>query len=828
MVAALLLVVAVQAQDPVRVQAQLTRTEISVGETTVLRVAVETDGSRAQIQRIPSLPPGLTLVSSRDFDHRQFTVPGGGRRFVTREHVLQASWAGRYEVPAVDVVVDGARYSTRPLLLDVVGAAPAGPDAPVGQHGVVLRAWLDADTVYVGQQVTLQVETMFSQQARLRLRRAPEYEPPATSGFWVHDLPDSHAPPTRGTRGDVFETQTFRRAFFPVSPGTYEIPPARLFYEMRRGIFQAPETFTIESDPMRIVVLPLPDHGRPPSFTGAVGQFSAHARLEPDRVAAGEAAVLTLEVRGEGNMRMLPPPELPALPGVETFPPTERAETELRGFAVGGVKRFSWVIIPRQAGELRLPDIEYSAFDPVSREYRTATAPLRPLAVEPGSAPGRETVAAGLRYLKPRPAGSTLHWVRSPWFAGAQLLPALLFAGALVGRRRRAAGARTPARALRRRRKAALREIHHRASTGAIDFPAYAEAFARDWTAERLHVPRSALSRQDALVAAGVHAATARAFIDVVSRIAAARYAPTPPGAETCRELALALDRVTERIDREAPRPRRVAPAAAAVLLLAALSIATPPSPLHAIATPEAATIFSSGGEHFDAGRYPAAAAAFGEYVRVRGEDPAGWYNLGTARYRAGDQGHAIWAWLNAARLHPRDRDTRHNLRLAGAAPELVARVTPPVPLRTETALLLAALAWFAAGVGGAWWALRGGRAPVAIAATAAALALVLAASAWSGERRSPTLVVLADATLRAGPHLSAEPLAALPPGAGLVPVAFQSGWVRVRTLAGAEGWVEADVAGSVPAEPGRNRAGVSVFPAVEGPVAQLVRAPDS
>jgi hypothetical protein len=796
MIAVLLLALMVQAQDPVRVRAQLTQTEVRLGETTILRVEVETDGPRAQIQRVPSFPPGVELVSTRDFDQRQFSAPGGGRRYVTRDHVLRPSSPGRYLIPAVEVVVEGARYRTQPVQLDVMGVPGASTESSAGQHGVILRAWLDADTVYAGQQVTLQVETMFSHEARLRLRRAPEYEPPAASGFWVHDLPDRRPPAARGTRGDVYETQTFRRAFFPIAPGAYQIPPARLFYEMRRGILQAPETFSVESRPLAIVVIPLPEEGRPPAFTGAVGQLSASAVVESDRLTAGEATVLTVELRGTGNMRTLPPPSLPSIPGVEMFPPKEVSDVQINGLEIGGSKRFSWVLVPRQTGELAVPDIEYVFFDPVAREYATTTARVPPLQVEPGDAWAGPEPVTEMRSLKPRPAPeSRLAWVRSPWFAGAQLVPLLLLAGALVRRRRNHHGPRMSARALARQRRAGARELSALAASAGDGFLARAEAFASQWTAARLGLDRAAVARSEALVAAGVTPGTARAFHDVTGRIAEARYAPTPPGPATCQDLAHALDRVLERIDREAKRTRQrsASHAAPGVALVLALAMASPGT------AQDPASEFDAGVELFAAGRYHDAAHRFYAHVGQHRDDHAGWYNLGNAHYRAGDRGRAIWAWLHAARLHPRDADTRHNLRLARTAPELVRRAAPPVPARAEELLLVAALAWFAAAAAAIRWALLGGPAAMGFASMALALAILMAALAWRADHGPDTLVVLEPTILRAGPNLQAETLSALDPGSGLVPLSIRGAWVRARTPGGIEGWIEADLAGSLP-----------------------------
>ncbi|MEJ2503321.1 MAG: BatD family protein, partial [Gemmatimonadota bacterium] len=345
----LLLVVAMHAQDPVRVQARLLEPEIDAGETVVLRVEVETEGEGARIAPLRTLPPGIELQGSRSFDQRQFSMPGGTRRFISREFVLRARAPGRYRIPSVRVVVQGQTYETESALL-TVGARAPGPGGSTGppEAGVALRAWLTADTVYAGEQVTFNAEALFSQDARLRLRRAPEYEPPSPSGFWIQDLPDRRSPVSRSVDGQIYEVQRFRRALFPLTPGVYEIPPARLEYEIRRGLLYAPETRQALSDTLRLVVLPVPEP-RPAGFTGAVGRFSIRAALEPPTVPAGEAAVLNVEIEGEGNLKALPPPELPPLEGVEVFPPSEEAETDVENGAVRGQKRFSWVLIPRRA-----------------------------------------------------------------------------------------------------------------------------------------------------------------------------------------------------------------------------------------------------------------------------------------------------------------------------------------------------------------------------------------------------------------------------------------------------------------------------------------------
>lgn len=206
--------------------------------------------------------------------------------------------------------------------------------------------------------------------------------------------------------------------------------------------------------------------------------------------------------------------------------------------------------------------------------------------------------------------------------------------------------------------------------------------------------------------------------------------------------------------------------------------------------------LFARGVAAYEDEEYETAAETFRRYAdRVPG-DAAGWYNLGTAYHRTGQAGQSVQAWLNGLRLDPRDRDTRHNLRIAGTPPELVQRVTPLLPLRQSEMLVLAALAWLLTGIAGAVWVVRRGRVSAVTALVGLAVVLSVAGVWWDSTRRSGTLIVLDATTLRAGPTLRAEPLSALEPGDGLIPVDTYGEWARVRTVQGQEGWIESNTTG--------------------------------
>ncbi|HSH45622.1 MAG TPA: tetratricopeptide repeat protein, partial [Longimicrobiales bacterium] len=333
--------------------------------------------------------------------------------------------------------------------------------------------------------------------------------------------------------------------------------------------------------------------------------------------------------------------------------------------------------------------------------------------------------------------------------------------------------------------------------------------------------PRLAVGR-DRLVAAGIGEGTASSIRALVDRLAAARYAPTPLPPSARRELLRGADRLLERVDAEAPWPApgvdgsgrgtraargpgvRAGMLVPFLLLTAAASggaIGVEGRPAVAQSPGDAAPAetFQRGVDAFDAGEHAEAVALFRQFVTSNPEDAAGWYNLGTAYHQAGESGAAIWAWLHVPRLDPRDRDTRHNLRVAGASPELVRRAAPAVPLRVSELMLLASIMWFITGGAGAWWILRRGRLPGAVAAVGLALIVAVGAALMEATRSPETLVALDHTTLQAGPVLRGEVVDEVEAGAGLIPVSRRDEWLRVRTLSGREGWLEDRFVGALP-----------------------------
>lgn len=226
----------------------------------------------------------------------------------------------------------------------------------------VLQSGLTPTQVYVGQQVTLVATATFPPEARYRMARDPEFFPPAAVDAWVVDVPYVPAAPA-AIGGRLEQAHTFMRAFFPLGPGRFTVGPARLGYSAAGGAGR-PLLDTLSSGSLTAEVLPIPESDAPPTWNGAVGRYRIAAWITPAEVGWGESALLMVEIAGAGHLPSQPRPDPGPVWGGGLRPMGERAWVEVRDGVVGGVKRFTWLVVPVESGEVRIGPIFYSFFDP--------------------------------------------------------------------------------------------------------------------------------------------------------------------------------------------------------------------------------------------------------------------------------------------------------------------------------------------------------------------------------------------------------------------------------------------------------------------------------
>jgi hypothetical protein len=587
--------------------------------------------------------------------------------------------------------------------------------------------------------------------------------------------------------GRHYEVHVFQRALFPLTAGRYEIPAARLNYSLplSASFFSREESHQLKSETVPLVVVDPPESGRPPDYNGAVGRLSLEAHVDSGEAKVGDPLVLTVRVRGDGNVSFFPRPAV-RVPWGQLVPAEERVQLDSSATVVRGAKEFDWVITPARSGEVEVPQIRYPFFNPYTEQYELAVTTPQRVFVAPGTLVSQDAAPDSARPVLPlRRAMLASHRAplsESRGFWIAMLLAPVPAVLALVVRRPRARRLPTARERLRR-----LGRHRHAAKPGdsATLRRTYAAALA-----ERIGVAATELADRRALVRAlrrsGVTVEVAREADELLGEFDAAVYSGA--GRNIDAGAKRAID-VLRRVDEEA-RPRIVRRSSHSLASVALLGLTLGV----AQSDPTARESFDHGAREYEARRFARAERFFADAARSDPMSADAWANFGTAAWAARDTAAAVIGWQRALRLDPLSGDVRSRLDLTpGFGGSSLANV-PPVS--ESTVVVVGASAWVLG-----WLVLAVGvwRRKAALRYAAYALGAVVVASAVAGVRireafHARRLAVVVDADrLRSLPVLGSEPGAPVLTGEVARTIREEGVWSLVRLGDDREGWLETD-----------------------------------
>ncbi len=236
----------------------------------------------------------------------------------------------------------------------------------------------------------------------------------------------------RDQGGRAFEVLELRYRWLPLVPGTSSIQPVEVRYAFaerftgdfltgRQPVGRAEAS--VLSTVLTLEVKALPLAGRPPSWTGAVGEFTLTAATAATSVRVGESFAFEVTVAGRGNLDRFAPMAWPPLAGFQVQGLVERRTADARTFVFD--------VLALRAGAAAVPPVTFASFSPQRGDYLIqSTAPV-PVTVEAANAPlpprVQELVDADARAAR-RPV---------PWWWHASVIAVVLVIhGAFRARRR--------------------------------------------------------------------------------------------------------------------------------------------------------------------------------------------------------------------------------------------------------------------------------------------------------------------------------------------------------------------------------------------------------
>lgn len=408
-----------------------------------------------------------------------------------------------------------------------------------GGEPLFVTASVDNDRPYLGQQMTYMFRIYQSTELRLSSQEV-QYEWPGFAGFW-NSQSVGQADYAETVDSHEYRVVELRVTLFPSVVGTVIIDPAILSVPDGAAGVQR----VLESQPVAVDVLPLPA-GAPSEFTGAVGSFRVSAELDAATGEVNEPLRLAVAVSGEGNIEALPDPAWPEFDGFRVIQLPADTGSDVVAGQITGIRTHVLVLVPEEAGELTIPPIGYTHFDPRSGEYvEVATVPI---VVPVAGADGVPAVASGsdgvseekvpeMRTLKPVPAslhraggeltGSNVYWA-------AWAVPALALAAAVVWRRRRSALEASRAVSRRQSDLTEARSALARAMAAKADSRVVAAGAVMSFLSARLELPPVGLTREALLRLlgeAGVQPELAERVDGILAAGETAGYTPSVAGA---------------------------------------------------------------------------------------------------------------------------------------------------------------------------------------------------------------------------------------------------------------------------------------------------------
>ncbi|HAR43889.1 MAG TPA: hypothetical protein DCS07_14850 [Bdellovibrionales bacterium] len=408
------------AKEPeIQFTAEVDRNQVSADESVSLRLKVRAEGS-ANVSNPQFTAPDFDEINQYSSVFVESYYENG--RFGMRKNhsvtkVLRPRKVGDLKISGIQIKVEDKAYSAPDITIQV-GGAGAGTPAPKGYGGsgvglrgaakavnhrnVILRAEIDKDRAYKGEQIVVSYYIY----TRVQLFNIAVEKWPTLNGFLREDL----EVPVMGTSGRMDADQVVmdgtaykrsllvRYAAYPLQNGKLKIDPIALkynYYPAQRGMddedddpftqfFQqmAPRPGSDRSDTLTIEVIPVPEEGKPSSFTGGVGDFTLTAAVDKTEVKANEALTLIAKVEGRGNLASIGEPKAKWPDQLELYDSKGRAKTSKSGV---GDKIFEFLLLPRVPGPLTLPRLELSFFDPNKKIYITRSTEPITINVLPGS-----------------------------------------------------------------------------------------------------------------------------------------------------------------------------------------------------------------------------------------------------------------------------------------------------------------------------------------------------------------------------------------------------------------------------------------------------------
>lgn len=526
--------------------------------------------------RLPDMPDfDLLFGPSTSTSYSQRTINGKttSESSVTYTYILVAKKPGSFTIPAASITVDGSNYQSNTIKINVLppdekasqgstsrdrsSSESTSGSATVFAKDAFIRAIVSKNSIYEQEGFTV----TFRLYTTLNIVNFGKIQFPEFEGFMVEEIPlpvNQQLQMERYNDRNYYTADLRKTLLFPQRSGQITIPAGNIEMVFSVPSGRSVSTFfgtqevmvdvnkSLTTNPLSVNVKPLPAD-KPASYANAVGSFTLTPSISTEKAKANEAITLTLEISGTGNMKLIRNPEVSFPDNFELYDPVVDNALNATTNGLNGIRKISYMVIPRYEGNYTIPQLEFTYFDPATNRYKTLTTPEYKLQIakgDPGSAAASDfvnrqdvKVEQDIRFLK---TGEISYLSRTNFFVGSfaywlwYLIPlTLLILLFLINRKQARENANV---ALMRTKKANKMAVRRLKTAGKYLKEQDKEQFYNEvlralwgYFSDKLSIPLAQLSKQNIeseLSKQGISEELVGKFMHILDTCEFARYAP--------------------------------------------------------------------------------------------------------------------------------------------------------------------------------------------------------------------------------------------------------------------------------------------------------------
>jgi hypothetical protein len=129
--------------------------------------------------------------------------------------------------------------------------------------------------------------------------------------------------------------------------------------------------YRVSTDPITILVKPLPEDDKPADFSGTVGSYALEAYAKPSQVRVGEPITVTMRIAGSGNLEAVNAPVLSDIEHFKTYEPEITTDIVGKEPIFTGQRSFETILVPQRSGRQVIRNVKFNFFDPEKEQYVT-------------------------------------------------------------------------------------------------------------------------------------------------------------------------------------------------------------------------------------------------------------------------------------------------------------------------------------------------------------------------------------------------------------------------------------------------------------------------